>query len=186
MSSKTLMLKINTTTILPVAFDVGKSRLDYYFEIAHSGSVEVKDVSGFVANRTEAILTLLNDLKSTALDHGFQAIGVVCEPTGPYSEKLLRLARQNGHFTALVSGESVHKLKVLENNDSDKSDLKDPRVILMLAKMDKILCHRNLNGHYRALREYNRDYDSERNQITAIKGTIHGILVRLFPDLNKS
>jgi transposase len=186
MSSKTLTLKINTATTLPVAFDVGKSRLDFYFEIAETGSAEVKAVSGFVANRTEAILTLLNDLKSTALEHGFQAIGVICEPTGPYSEKLLRLARQNGHFTALVSGESVHKLKVLENNDSGKSDIKDPRVILMLAKMDKILCHRNLNGHYRALREYNRDYDSECNQITAIKGTLHGILVRLFPDLNMS
>jgi hypothetical protein len=40
MSSKTLTLKINTATTLPVAFDVGKSRLDFYFEIAHSGSLK--------------------------------------------------------------------------------------------------------------------------------------------------
>ena len=33
--------------------------MDYYFEIAQSGSCEVKAVSGFLANRTEAILTLL-------------------------------------------------------------------------------------------------------------------------------
>jgi hypothetical protein len=44
MSSKTHTLKINTETTFPVAFDVGKSRLDYYFEIALSGSVEVKAV----------------------------------------------------------------------------------------------------------------------------------------------
>lgn len=184
MSSKTLLLKINTASTLPVAFDVGKSRLDYYFEIPSPGSAEISAFSGFVANWTTSILPLFEKLQATATEHGFKNIGVICESTGPYSEKLLRLARSKGHFTAYVSGESVHKLKVLENNDAGKTDIKDPRVILMLAKMDKILCHRNLNGHYQALREYNREYDNERTQMTSIKGSVHALLIRLFPDLD--
>ena len=186
MLTKTISLKINTDSILPVAFDVGKSRLDYYLEVPQLDIPERKALSGFTTNRTEPILELLTRLHSIALEHGFENIGVVCESTGPYSEKLLRLARQAGHVTALVSGESVHKLKVLENNDAGKTDIKDPRVILMLAKMDKVLCHRNLNGHYLALREYNRAYDDERTQVTAIKGAIHALLVRLFSDLDFS
>ena len=186
MLTKTLTLKINTDTILPVAFDVGKSRLDYYLEIPQLEIPERKALSGFTTNRAEPILELLTRLKTIALSHGFESIGVVCESTGPYSEKLLRLARQHGHVTALVSGESVHKLKVLENNDAGKTDIKDPRVILMLAKMDKVLCHRNLSGHYLALREYNRAYDDERTQVTSIKGAIHAVLIRLFSDLDVS
>jgi transposase len=184
MSSKTLALKINTASTLPVAFDVGKSRLDYYLEYPSPKTGEISAISGFVANRTSAILPLLEQLRATGLEHGFGNIAVICESTGPYSDKLLRLARTQGHFTAYVSGESVHKLKVLENNDAGKTDIKDPRVILMLVKMDKILCHRNLNGHYLALREYNRDYDSQRTQVTALKGTFHALLIRLFPDLD--
>jgi transposase len=144
MQSEIHTLKINTSKVLPIGFDVGKSNLDFFLEIPQPDSSEVKAFSGKIANRNQAILTALEQLFSLAIQNGFENIGVLCESTGPYSDKLLRLARQMGHFTAYINGEAVHKLKVLENNDAGKTDIKDPRVILMVAKMDKILLHRPL------------------------------------------
>jgi transposase len=184
MQSKTLTLKVNTITTLIVAFDVGKSQLDYYLEIPIPGTDDKKSFNGIVQNQSISILEVLAKLKTLATQNGYKQLGVVCESTGPYSNNLLQLARQQKHFTAYVSGESVYKLKVLENNDAGKTDTKDPRVILMIAKMGKVLCHRNLNGHYLALREYNRMYDYEKVQMTSIKGGIHAILIRLFVDLD--
>ncbi len=56
----------------------------------------------------------------------------------------MRTARRLGHTTAWVSGESVRKARVLENNDGSKDDIKDPRVIYMLATMGKELIYREL------------------------------------------
>jgi transposase len=128
----------------------------------------------------------LDALAQRALENGYSGLFITCESTGAYSDKLLRLARQRGHQTAYVSGESVHKAKVLENNDAGKTDTKDPRVILMLSKMDKVLRHRPLSGPYLALRELNRAYDEERRQMTSLKGQCHPLLTRIFCDLDFS
>lgn len=184
MFTQSLSLKINTRDSLPVAFDVGKSALDFYLEIPQGDGLRVEATSGQIPNRTAAIETLLGKLTQLAHAQGYSGLTLLCESTGVYSEKLLRLARAAGHFTAYVSGESVHKLKVVENNDTGKTDSKDPRVILLLAKMDKVLRHRPLEGAYQALRELNRAYDEERDQVTAIKGQCHALLTRLFCDLD--
>lgn len=163
-----------------VGVDVGKATLDLYYEIPHESGTSFEATTGQIPNHPRDILALLNRLSQVAKDAGYQGLLIVCESTGVYSNKLLSLTRQNGHKTAYVSGESVHKLKVLENNESGKTDTKDPRVILMIAKLDKTLKHRLLKENYAVLRELNCAYNEEREQITSIKGQCHALLARLF------
>jgi transposase len=186
MITKTHPLKTPSTNALHVAFDIGKSALDLYFEIPHASGATFNATTGNIPNKPKNILATLEELNQLASLNGFTGLFVTCESTGAYSDKLLRLARQHGHLTAYVSGEAVHKLKVVENNDAGKTDTKDPRVILMLSKMDKILRHRPLTGPYLALRELNRSYEEERRQMTSLKCQFHPILIRLFCDLNFS
>jgi transposase len=174
----------SSTKDLIVAFDVGKANLDLYYEIPHESGTTFEATAGQIPNKPTNIIALLDQLAQTAKDNGYEGLIIVCESTGVYSNKLLSIAKQKGHRTAYVSGESVHKLKVLENNDSGKTDTKDPRVILMIAKMDKTLKHRPLAGLYLILRELNCAYAEEREQMTSIKGQCHPILARLFCDLN--
>jgi len=184
MITETHYLKVNTNNALRVAFDVGKTNLDLYFKIMAPNARSFNASTNRILNQTDAILNTLDELSQVAKFNGFSQLFIVCESTGPYSDKLLRLARQKGHLTAYVSGEAVYKAKVIENNDSGKTDTKDPRVIDMLASMDKVLIHRPLEGHYLTLRELNRAYNTERIQMTSEKCQCHGILNRLFSDLD--
>lgn len=117
--------KINRKFYLTVAFDIGKDKLNYYYEIP--GRLKSKErelvecYEGEIENKAQVINQKLLDLDRLAKDHGFEALHVVCEPTGPYDRKLMRIARAQGHTTAYVSGESVSKMKVVENNDTGKT-----------------------------------------------------------------
>jgi len=179
--------KINRKFYLTVAFDVSKDKLNYYYEIPgrlkskHRELVECYE--GEIENKAQVINESLLDLDRFAKDHGYEGLHVVCEPTGPYDRKLMRIARAQGHTTAYVSGESVCKMKVVENNDTGKTDIKDPRVIYMLSKnMGKELTCRDLKDEYQLLRELNRMYDAEDSAHTSMKCQIHFLLQRLFCD----
>ena len=174
------------TNDLFVAFDVGKANLDLYYEIPHESGATFEATAGQIPNKPRDIIALLDRLAQVAYNGGYESLLIICESTGVYSNKLLSLAKQKGHKTAYVSGESVHKLKVLENNDSGKTDTKDPRVILMIAKMDKTLKYRPLEDHYAILRELNGAYKEERDQMTSIKGQCHPLLSRMFCALDFS
>ena len=65
---------------------------------------------------------------------------VICEPTGQLQNKLLRTARRLGCFTSYVNAESVSKFRMIESNDQNKTDTKDPRVIHTMGKLNKPLC----------------------------------------------
>jgi len=119
---------------------------------------------------------------SYANSQGFRGLHIVCEPTGSYSNLLLKLAHQNGHTTAYVNGESVYKAKVIENNDNSKDDIKDPRIIFMLSKMGKEQTFRILPAEYKALRDLNRLYDVANSYRIEMKTRIHHLLIRLFSE----
>ncbi|MBC8174429.1 MAG: hypothetical protein H8E82_02080 [Candidatus Marinimicrobia bacterium] len=76
----------------------------------------------------------------------------------------------------------MSKLKVVESNDTGKTDEKDPRVILMLWKLGKILTDRVVRGEYLLLREYNQIYDVEEKELVRVRNRIHEYLVELFCD----
>jgi len=178
--------KIDTTNKMTVAFDVGSKKLNYYSEITGkltgNNCKEVIDVRDEIHNGTTVIKKTLNDLYELAHERGYSGLHIVCEPTGSYSDALMRLARKYGHTTAYVSGESVHKAKVIENNDASKSDIKDPRVIFMLSKMGKELIYRTLPPLYKRLRELNRMYDEADKSRVEARCKIHHLIVRLFCD----
>lgn len=71
---------------------------------------------------------------------------------------------------------------MVESNDTGKTDEKDPRVMMVLAKLDKVLSCRHLSGEYLLLRECNRMYDNELKAYSQIKGQLHFVLHDLFCD----
>jgi transposase len=178
--------KIDTTNKMTVAFDVSKRKLNYYAEITGKVSgtscKEIKEMRDEICNDTISIAATIRDLAVLAAEHGFSGLHIVSEPTGSYGDALMRMAREIGHTTAYISGESVHKAKVIENNDASKSDIKDPRIMFMLSKMGKELTYRTLPPLYRRLRELNRMYDEADKRRTEARCKIHHILVRLFCD----
>ena len=182
--------KIDTTGKLIIAFDIAMKKLDYYTELLRrlsqesSNSLEV--IRGTIANKTYEINALLKKLAALALENGYTGLHIVCEPTGNYCHCLMRTARRLGHSTAWVSGENVHKARVIENNDSGKDDTKDPRVIYMLATMGKQLVYRELPPLYKQLRELNRMFDAADERRTQMKNELHHLLIRLFCDYEMS
>ena len=178
--------KIDTTNTMTVAFDVSKDKLNYYSEV--EGKITGNNfrdqfvIQDEVPNTPLGIIETLEELTGFAKSKGYLGIHVVCEPTGNYSDLLLKTAHGKGHTTAYVSGESVHKAKVIENHDSGKDDIKDPRVIFMLSKMGKELIFRLLPYEYKGLRELNRMYDTASSARIALRCRIQSQLIRLFCD----
>lgn len=178
--------KIDTTNKMTVAFDVSKEKLNYYSEmrgkISGNNCKEVREVRDEIRNATTPIAEAIRDLAVLAAEQGFSGLHIVSEPTGSYGDALMRLARRSGHTTAYISGESVHKAKVIENNDASKSDIKDPRIMFMLSKMGKELTYRTLPPLYKKLRELNRTYDEADKNRTEARCKLHHLMVRLFCD----
>jgi len=178
--------KIDTTNKLTVAFDVSMKTLEYYSELqgrlSGRSCREQEAMRGSFANTTASVTAGLKKLAKFAHKRAFSGLHVVCEPTGSYGDCLMRTARRLGHTTAWISGESVAKARVLENNDASKDDIKDPRVIYMLATMGRELVYRELPPLYRKLRELNRIYDVADERRTQAKCHLHHVLKRLFCD----
>jgi transposase len=181
---------VDTTNRMTIAFDVSKGSLSYYSEIqgklTGTSCKEIQAVEGEVSNTVSDITKALDNLLLFAKLHNHCGLHVVCEPTGTYSDALMRLARQHDCTTAWVNGEVVNKAKVIENNDNSKSDLKDPRVIFMLSTMGKEQTHRLLPGHYQALRELNRAYDAEEQRRISMICEVQLLVGRLFVDFPMS
>jgi hypothetical protein len=181
---------IDTTNKMTVAFDVSKKTLNYYTEIEGkiSGTNHKETIGGQgeIKNTTSAITHELKNLIEESHNHGYDGIHIVCEPTGIYSDCLMRTAHRLNCTTAYINGESVSKAKVIENNDSGKDDIKDPRIIHLLASIGKELTYRQLPPEYQALRELNRMYDSASADRAEAKALIQTLILKLFYDFPMS
>lgn len=162
------------------ACDVSQDSINLYVELGTS-SIE-RDFE----NRTKAIEHELRRLKGAAQGAGFSRILLVVEPTGVYHNTLLRAARRLDLETAWANPEAVSKMRVIETNDSGKTDEKDPRVISTLASIGKTLKHRILEEPYSLLREWNRIYEAADTGVVEAKCAIHNQLKALFPDFSFS
>lgn len=182
--------KTDTTNKMTVAFDISKDTGEYYSEVegklAGNNCREIQELHGSTANRTPALTATLNKLQAFCRERGYDGLHIVCEPTGCYSAALMRLARRMGHTTAYVSGESVHKAQMIENNDTGKDDLKDPRTIFMLAKMGKELVFRELPPEYKRLRQLNHHYDDVDERCVQAQCELHSLVKKLFCDFPMS
>jgi len=173
--------EVNIKKLLNIAFDVSKNDLYMYTEF---GTGKINCLQDRFDNNARVIETELNKLKALAMENNFENIQVICEPTGGYERKLMHIARQLDCYTSYVNGESVSKCKVIENNESSKTDLKDPRVILLVAKFGKLIKHRLLPEEYNLLRQYNRFHEQEEEQKTYYKNLLHAEIKNLFCDFS--
>src|SRR5688572_29448479 len=103
---------------LDVCVDVSKASLSWH----HLGSGAEHSAAGMIPYTNAAVMAWLEALNAAAGTRGFGAVRIICESTSGYHQRLLRLARAAGCRTALVSGEQVKQMQVVENNDTGKSD----------------------------------------------------------------
>lgn len=158
-----------------VCVDVSKASLSWYHEEAPRPGAGTLDYTN------EAVLGWLQATRRAA---GPRPVRIVCESTSGYHQRLLRLARAAGCATALVSGEQVKQMQIVENNDTGKSDWKDPRTMMLLVRMGKTLTDRALDEEWAALRELDAEYTRIESASTCAKNRIQMLLVQLFPDLS--
>jgi transposase len=168
--------EIKSNQVLDVSVDVHKEILNFFF------SLNGKEYRDECSNRTRNIEKRLQNYHCIAGEQGFSRLRLICEPTGLYQNKLLRTARRQGHLTCLVSTESVSKFRVIETNDANKTDIKDPRVIASLGQLNKVITHRVLKEDYLILRKLGRTYDDLDSEITSLRCRIDRLLIELFCD----
>jgi len=121
--------------------DVHKETLCFYFEI--NGT----EFSDSCSNQTRIIENRLNSYLKIVSEHGKTNLRIICEPTGQYHNKLMKTARGKGCFTCFVNAEAVSKFRMVETNDNNKTDQKDPRVISTLGRLNKVIKYRILDGN---------------------------------------
>ena len=84
--------KVNREGTLTVSADVSKDDINFFAELP--GTKEVKTVEAEIANKSHDIVETLREYQSLAIEHGLAGLLVVCEPTGDYNRKLLKLAKK--------------------------------------------------------------------------------------------
>ena len=112
--------KIKLNQVMDISVDVHKDTLNFFF------AADGREYTDECRNRTSIIGKKLKVYHKTALEHGMKSLRIICEPTGQYQNKLFRTARRMGFLTCFVNAESVAKFRVVETNDTGKTDTKDP------------------------------------------------------------
>jgi len=175
--------KIKSLNYLIVAYDVSKGKLNYFIKLNNEAG-DVCKTEGEIVNRAKHLEGHFAEVKSIADKYGYPGVCVVCEPTGGYEKKFLRMAREYGFFTKYVSGEATSKAKVIESNDAGKNDKKDSRVIYFLAENGKTLTCNARPAVYEHLKIINEYYEDLSNEGARLKNHISSITEQLFPDLS--
>jgi len=170
--------EIKLNQVLDVSVDVHKDILNFFFSLAG------KEYRDECPNHTRSIEKRLAKYHDIAKEQGISRLRLICEPTGDYQNKLLRTARRHGHLTCLVNTESVSKFRVVESNDANKTDIKDPKVIATLGRLNKVVHHRMLSEDYLVLRKLGRIYHELDSDITALRCKIDRLLIELFCDFS--
>lgn len=163
--------------ILNVAFDVSSETLDWAMELP--GGCQ----SGQCINSSSDIRKTLRKIRDQARQHDDYEIRVICESTGIYHRRLLQIAVSMGMRTNLVHGEAVAKFRAIQFADHGKSDKRDPKAALTVAKVGKLIKVRIFDQHYAQLRELHRLVLRCEARIKIAKCELHADLRSLFPDL---
>ena len=182
MNTTTRRIAVKFAKALNVTFDVGKDKLNSYYEHESDGFVQIfEDVHG---NNNQIILKKLENIQIHAAKMGYKVVRVICEPTGGYQNKLLKSARSLGMLTNYVNGEAVSKFRVVESNDSGKTDTKDPRIMHTLGKLNKLIKCRVFETDYSVLRSLNSMYESEEKKFVRQKCQMHKSILNIFCDFD--
>jgi transposase len=119
MNVQDLPLGVSAIDQLVVRFDVSKDHLDGYAIHVRRGAVD-REITVLLDRKADRIEEQLDELDDYADRHDLSGLCVVCEPTGGYDEKLLRLPRQQDHETAYVNTELTAKMSTVESEDTGR------------------------------------------------------------------
>jgi hypothetical protein len=175
--------KVNPLRELLVSYDVSKDDLHYYLEVMVNEKLYSSE--GKIDNKVEPINEHFKELDELKQTYNFENIRIICEPSGGYERKLLKMADAKNYLKSYVSSEATNKGKVIESNDSEKSDPKDTRLIMRIAQLDKTLSCRSLDGGRELLREMNMHYESLSWSCARLKTELYHVSKKLFPDLGR-
>lgn len=170
----------NPNLYLPVAADVSKDKSNYACEVGD----ELKETEA--TNARKDIQGTLSQYREIARARGMEDAVLILEPTAGYERQLVRVAREMGVQVFYANTEAVKKLQVLQDGTSSKSDRKDPRTILTVAKVGHLMKCRDLGGRWQALRQMNVHHGRLETELTRLKGRARRLLDELFPRLDFS
>lgn len=176
--------EINVHDHLVVSFDVSKDWLDG-LATHRIGSAQYQEIEIRLRNRTQAIEQKLHELAGYAEDENLEGLWVICEPTGGYERKLLKMARRLGHRTAYANSEHVAKMSVIESGDTNKTDRSDARVISLVAQVNRTQKDRQLTGEYALLRELGKMYDQADDRAVQLRCRLNDRIREMFCDYQK-
>ena len=165
--------------ILNVAFDVSSETLNWSTEL---GRYSINDQC---LNDSRDIRKTLGRIMNEASQYDYHVsdIRIICESTGIYHRRLLQLASSLGMRTNLVHGEAVAKFRAIQFADHGKTDKRDPQAALTVAKVGRLIKHRQLDQSYAHLRELHRLVLRCEARIKVAKCELHADLRNLFADL---
>ena len=107
-----------------IACDVSSAKLNLFCrELSAPGAIAEWEI----ANRTEAITSMLNSIREKATAQGIAVLRVIVEPTGVYHKLLLRIAASLGFETGLVDASHVKKMRSVIFGDTGKTDEREDR-----------------------------------------------------------
>ena len=176
--------EIKTGEWLNMCVDVGKDKLDVYTKYERNG--ERYELRDSFLNRSSEIRKHLIGYEELCAELSLTGARIICEPTGGYERKLLRMAHNRNHRSSYVASEATSKAKVIHSNDTGKTDQKDPEVIFTLMGLDRTLTSRSLPESYAHLRELNQYYEDESNQAATIRNHVHAVMNEQFCDFSYS
>lgn len=174
-----LSIATATSSTLNVAFDVGSETLNWSVELGG------QTINGECLNESRDIRQTLGRIMNHASEFDFHVsqIRILCESTGVYHRRLLQIASSLNMQTSLVHGEAVAKFRAIQFADHGKTDKRDPQAALTVAKVGRLIKHRQLDKQYAQLRELHRLVLRCEARIKVTKCELHADLRSLFPDL---
>lgn len=135
-----------------------------------------------IANDREGFELILSYIHKTLRTDPKQTL-VAFEPTGPYWEPLSQFLESHHIPWVFVSAINTHRIKDLNDNSPNKTDMKDCGVILELLHQGHFLKHPDRSGIYRDLFNLIKFRHQLANQKRVFVNQLYHLLAVYFPEL---
>lgn len=174
--------KITDTNTLVVGIDIGKKTHYAYFR-----TLILEGQKPFAFNNSSEGFELLTDrIRRFISKHNLKDVVIGFEPTGNYWLPLAYYLKSQEAFKLVqVNGKHTKRFKDVTDNSSNKTDLKDPRVIAQIIIIGSSLQVNLPEGTKADLRELTRSRKSILEDKKSIQNRLHSLLALYFPEILK-
>jgi transposase len=171
---------VNDKTVV-AAIDIGK---EHNTGILYSQVYEMKKSFVFQNDRSgfEVLWDHITEVKQR---YGLSEVIVVIESTGSYGEPLQNYAQAHGARLWQVNPHHTKRLREVVDNSPEKSDAKDPRVILATFLLGKGLTVVIPEGAYGELRSLSHARERGIEQRVRWENQLESIMFTLFPEFDR-